>query len=80
MRWNEQCTKFIENEMPLLREDVPLKTRPRMFFQHDGFTAYIGDLVVGCLNLYCNNHWNGCAPSLLCPLRSRVLTDLDFLL
>jgi hypothetical protein len=32
MGWNEQCTKFMMNEMPLLREDVPLETRPRISF------------------------------------------------
>jgi hypothetical protein len=33
MGWNEQFTKFMMNEMMLLREDVPLETRPRISFR-----------------------------------------------
>jgi hypothetical protein len=31
---------FLNNDLPLLLEDVPLLTRRRMWFQHDGAPAY----------------------------------------
>jgi len=42
---------FLQNELPLLLEEVPLAKRMRMVFQHDGTPAYYSHLVTHHLNL-----------------------------
>jgi hypothetical protein len=42
---------FLQNELPLLLEEVPLAERMRMVFQHDGAPAHYSRLVTHHLNL-----------------------------
>jgi len=46
-----RLTDFLQNELPLLLEEVPLTERMRKFFQHDGAPAHNSRLVTHHLNL-----------------------------
>jgi len=57
--WRYGCLKFevgayvdfLQNELPLLLEEVPLAKRMRMVFQHDGAPAHYSRLVTQHLNI-----------------------------
>jgi len=45
------CVDFLQNELPLLLDEVPLAKRLHMVFQHDGAPAHYRRLVTHHLNL-----------------------------
>jgi hypothetical protein len=49
----------LQNELPLLLEEVPLAKRTRMVFQHDGAPARYSRLVTHHLNLTLSKRWIG---------------------
>lgn len=73
-------TIFLREVLPGLLEDVPLETRRRMWFQHDGAPAhYFGETRL-FLNNQFQNRWIGRGGPVAWPARSPDLTPLDFFL
>ncbi|KAK4310553.1 hypothetical protein Pmani_017877 [Petrolisthes manimaculis] len=70
--------QFIENELPLLLEDVALKTRRRIIFQHDGAPPHCTKHVTEYLNQEFPQRWIGRDGPRLWPARSQDLTPLEF--
>jgi hypothetical protein len=71
---------FLQNELPLLLEEVPLAKRMRIVFQHDAAPAHYSRLATHHLNLKFSERWIGCGGHVQWPLRSPELTPLDFCL
>ena len=71
---------FLQNELPLLLEEVPLVKRMCMVFQHDGAPAHYSRLVTHHLNLTFPEQWIGRGGHVQWPPTSPDLTPLDFCL
>lgn len=71
---------FLNNELPLLLEDVPLATRERMYFQQDGAPAHNAIIVRQRLGVMFRDRLIGTYGDILWPPRSPDLTPLDFFL
>jgi len=71
---------FLQEELPLLLEDVDLLTRQQMFFQHDGAPAHYHNIVRTFLNGWRGQNWIGRGGPINWPPRSPDLTPLDFFL
>lgn len=71
---------FLENVFPPLLDDVPLATRMRMFFQHDGAPAHVTRQVTQYLNTIFPDRWIGRSGPVQWPPRSPDLTPLDYCL
>ena len=69
---------FLQNELPLLLEDVSLETRGRMYFQHDGAPAHFSRAVRDHLNQYFPERWIGRGSPHQWPARSPDLTPIDY--
>jgi len=67
------CVDFLQNELPLLLEKVPLAKRKRMVFQHDGATAHYKTLVTHHLNLTFSEQWIGRGGHVQWPQGLRIL-------
>jgi hypothetical protein len=52
------CCHFLTYEFPILMEDIPLETRPRIFFMLDEVHPEFGQ-VTTYLNQDCENRWIG---------------------
>jgi len=50
---------FLQNELPLFLEEVPLPKRVRMIFQHDEAPAHYSRLVTHHLNVTFTERWIG---------------------
>jgi len=74
------CVDFLQNELLLLVEEVPLTKRMRMVFQHDGAPAHYSHLVTHHLNLTFPERWIGRGGHVQWPPRSPEFTPLDFCL
>ena len=76
------CTyaDFLQNELPLLLEEVPLAKWMCMVFQHDGAPAHYSRLVTHHLKLTFPERWIGHGGHVQWPPRSPDLTPLDFCL
>jgi len=74
------CVDFLQNEFPLILEEVPLAERMRMVCQHDGAPAYYSHLVTHHPNLTFPEQWIGHDGHVQWPPRSPNLTPLDFCL
>lgn len=72
--------QFLQNDLPELLEDVPLQTRRRMWFLHDGATPHYARVVTDFLNTMFPNRWIGRNGAVHWPARSPDLTPLDFYL
>lgn len=72
--------QFLEEELPLLLEDVPLLVRNRMWFMHDGAPAHFSVEAREFLNNTFNNRWIGRGGPQPWPPRSPDLNSLDFFL
>lgn len=70
---------FLQNELPLLLEDIDLETRGQMIFQHDGCPAHFAVPVREYLNRR-YRLWIGRGSVFPWPARSPDLTVLDFYL
>lgn len=71
---------FLKTELPLLLEDVPLKTRLRMLLQQDGAPPHYSREVKDYLNQEFPERWIGRGGPQAWPARSPDLTPLDFYL
>lgn len=72
--------QFLQNELPVLMEDVPLATRQRAWFQQDGAPPHFARVVRDYLNIHFPNRWIGRGGFVSWPPRSPDLTPLDFYL
>lgn len=79
----ETYQHFLENELPPLLDDVPLETRRRMWFMHDGAPAHFSEITRNYLNQIYGNRWIGRGVeegNQPWPPRSPDLNPLDFYL
>lgn len=75
---SEMYRAFLENELPLLLEDIPLQIRRTILFLHDGAPAHYGRGVTNFLNEQYPNRWIGRGGPIAWPPRSPDLNPLDF--
>lgn len=71
---------FLQYELPLLLEDLPLLLRNQMWFMHDGAPAHFSILAREYLNEVYQNKWIGRGGPQPWPPRSPDLNSLDFFL
>ena len=71
---------FLQNELPLLLEEVHLAKRMRITFQHDEAPPHYSRLVTHHLNLTFPEQWIGRGGHVQWPPRSPDPTPLDFCL
>lgn len=71
---------FLQNEFPLLLEDVDLGTRQKMWFQQDGAPAHWARVVRNHLGATFGRRWIGRDGPVHWPPRSPDLTSPDFFL
>jgi hypothetical protein len=71
---------FLQNDLPLLLEELDLNTRERMWFQQDGAPPHFHRNVRQHLDDNFTNIWIGRGSNNLWPPRSPDLTPLDFFL
>lgn len=69
---------FLEHDLGPLLEDVPLTTRRRMYFMHDGAPAHFSRNARSFLDSTFPNHWIGREGPINWPARSPDLNPLDF--
>jgi hypothetical protein len=74
----EKYVAFLLNILPLLLEDIPLRNRMRMWYQHDGCPAYNAIVARNVLNRVCPGRWIGHGGPRIWPPRSPDLTQLGF--
>ncbi|KAK3878424.1 hypothetical protein Pcinc_017008 [Petrolisthes cinctipes] len=74
----EVYLKFLRDELPCLLEDVLLKTRQRIIFQHDGAPAHYTNRVNEYLHQEFPGRWIDRGGPYPWPARSPDLTPLDF--
>jgi len=74
----EAYLRFLQEELPRLLEDVPLKKRGRMFFQHDGAPPHSSREVRNFLNYRFPGQWIGRDGPHNWPARSSDLSPLDY--
>lgn len=73
-------SNFLQNDLPLLLEDVPLQQRRNIWYQQDGCPAHYSILARTVLNAMFNDKWIGRGGPVNWPPRSPDLTCLDFFL
>ena len=76
----EAYLNFLENDLPILLEDVALNVRRNMWYQQDGAGPHFANIVKDFLNNFYAGRWIGRAGSINWPPRSPDLTPLDFFL
>ena len=64
--------------MPALLEDVPLRDRAELIFQHDGAPAHFYRQVREFLNAHYEERWIGRGGPIIWPARSPDLNVLDY--
>lgn len=69
---------FLENDLPLLLENVPLEIRHQLWFMHDGAPAHFSLLAREYLNNHYPNRWIGRGAPVAWPPRSPDCNPLDF--
>jgi hypothetical protein len=72
--------ELLENELPILLEDVPLNLRCNMFFQQDGCPAHTAVISRATLDRLFPHRWLGIRGPVPFPPRSPDLTVLDYYL
>lgn len=72
--------RFLEEDLPILLEEVPILIRNRMWFMHDGAPAHFSVTAREYLNHAFNNRWIGRGGPQPWPPRSPDLNSLDFFL
>lgn len=70
----------MENELPVMLEDVPIAIRQRMYFMHDGAPAHFSILARNWLDANYPGRWIGRNGPINWPPRSPDLNALDFFL
>lgn len=76
----ESYLNFLENDLPILLENIPLDVRTSMWYQHDGCPSHYSQRVRDFLNVRYPNRWIGRGSLFPWPPRSPDLTVLDFYL
>ena len=76
----ENYLSFLRNDLIELLEEIPLETRQRTWFQHDGAPPHFGRLVRAHLQDTYQHTWIGRGGPVSWPPRSPDLTPLDFYL
>lgn len=76
----EKYCNLLQDELPILLEDVPLVVRQNMWFQHDGCPAHYSTIAREVLNHCFNDRWIGRGGPVNWPARSPDLSSLDFFL
>lgn len=76
----ERYLRFLEENLPVLLEDVPLRTRRKLVFQQDGAPPHWTLRVRDFLTNTFREPWIGRNGPVLWPPRSPDLTPLDFFL
>lgn len=71
---------FLENELPILLEDVPLNIRNHLWFMHDGAPPHFSRLARNYLDMQFGHRWIGRGGPVAWPPRSPDLNPLDFYL
>ena len=71
-------TKFLQDELPALLENVPLQTQRQMYYQHDGAPPHFSQVVRQYLNNEFPNQWIGLGYAQNWPPRSPNLNPLDY--
>jgi hypothetical protein len=74
----ERFSEFLLNILPLLLEDIPLRNRMRMWYQHDGCPAHNAVVARNVLARVYPGRWIGCGGPRPWPARSPDLTLLYF--
>ncbi|XP_026830318.1 uncharacterized protein LOC113563195, partial [Ooceraea biroi] len=69
---------FLENQLPLLLEDVPLDVRGKLIYQHDGAPAHYSRQVRNILDARFPKRWIGRGGPITWPARSPDLNVLDY--
>ncbi|XP_029659319.1 uncharacterized protein LOC115233172 [Formica exsecta] len=69
---------FLENQLPLLLADVPLRVRAELIYQQDGAPAHFSRQVRQILNARFPEKWMGRGGPISWPARSPDLNVLDF--
>lgn len=69
---------FLQNDLPILLEEVPLNIYREMWFQQDGCPAHFALPVRSFLNMEYPDRWIGRLGSISWPPRSPDLNPLDF--
>lgn len=72
--------QFIQNDLPGLLEDVPLRIRTEMWYMHDGAPAHFALNVRQLLNARYQNKWIGRGGPQPWPPRSPDINPLDYFL
>lgn len=76
----ELYLQFLQNAFRDLIEHLPLETRQRMYFMHDGAPPHFSVAVRDHLNNVYPNRWIGRGGPIAWPPRSPDLTPMDFYL
>ncbi|XP_025270745.1 uncharacterized protein LOC112639812 [Camponotus floridanus] len=76
----ETYRNFLQNQLPLLLEDVPLNVRQQMWFQHDGCPSHYSRTAREVLDREFNGRWIGRGGPVNWPARFPDLTSPDFYL
>jgi len=71
-------TRFLENELPALLKDIPLREREELIFQHDGAPAHFSRQARDFLNARYPGKWMGRGGPIHWPARSPDLNVLDY--
>ncbi|KYN15664.1 hypothetical protein ALC57_12167, partial [Trachymyrmex cornetzi] len=69
---------FLENELPALFEDVPLRKREELIFQYDGAPAHFSRQVRNVLDTCYPNRWMDRGDLIIWPARSPDLNVFDY--
>jgi len=70
--------EFIEHHLPNLLEDIPLRERETLIFQHDGAPAHYSRRVREILDTHFRDRWIGRGGPIVWPARSPDLNVLDY--
>ncbi|XP_011646544.1 uncharacterized protein LOC105433110 [Pogonomyrmex barbatus] len=70
--------EFLENQLPILLEDIPLQEWETLIFQYDGAPAHYSRRVREILDTHFPNRWIGRDCSIVWPARSPDLNVLDY--
>lgn len=78
----DRYLEFLRETLPELLEDIPLRARNNIIYQHDGAPPHnrrdVSDFLNNHYNIWMGNKANRDMGQIVCPARSADLTPLDF--
>jgi hypothetical protein len=74
----ELYLRFLDNDLPLLLENVPLDIRGRMWYMHDGAPTHFSRVIRGYLDEHYPQRWIGRGGPVAWQPRSPDLNPLDY--